>query len=113
MSEAEIDARLLVLDAAENERRATAPPGADDTDEEPEPSEAAGTDVITRSLEILQRIANGIDSRASGPDRMRAAELREQYLAATNPRDPLEEEIDSWSPEQLQDELDQLTAEDD
>jgi len=52
-------------------------------------------------------------TRATGRDRMRATELREQYLAATSPPDPLREEIESWSPEQLEEELESLLSEGD
>ena len=89
-SDAEIEEELRELEAADNERRATSGPDADvaaDTEDEPGPSEAPGSEVITRCLEALKRIGDGFDSRASGRDRMRAAELRGQYLAATSPRD--------------------------
>jgi hypothetical protein len=117
MSEAEIDAALLELEAGDNEPEAT--PGSDadvaaDTEDEPEPSESPGTEVITRCLEILQRIADGFDPRASGRDRMRAAELREQYVASTNPRkleDAFRDEIMSWTDEEVAREFESLLDE--
>ena len=116
MSEPELAALLLELDADDNELRTTPRPDSDmaaDTENEPEPSEAPGTDTITRCLEILQRIGDGFDSRATGPDRMRAAALREQHLAATSPRDPLRDLIESWTPEELEEETESLLAEND
>ena len=103
MSEEEIDAALRELEADDSEPRAT--PGRDanvaaDTEDEPEASEAPGTEVIARCLAILQRIADGVDSRASGRDRMRAAELREQHLAAS-PRSAFLDEIESMTLEEL------------
>ena len=119
-SDADIEAELRGLEAADNEARASSGPDADvaaDTEDEPGPSEAPGSEVITRSLEVLKRIGDGFDSHASGRDRMRAAELREQYLAATSPgdaiRDAFEEEIDSWTPQRLKEELESLLAEED
>ncbi len=103
MSEEEIDAALRELEADDSEPRAT--PGRDanvaaDTEDEPEASEAPGTDVIARCLAILQRIGDGVDLRASGRDRMRAARLREQYLAV-RPRSAFLDEIESMTLEEL------------
>jgi hypothetical protein len=119
MSEAELDAKILELEAADNEPQAT--PGPDTgvgsaTKNELERSEALGTGVVTSCLEILQRIGDGLDPRASGRDRIRAAELREQHLAATNPRkleDALWDKIMSWTEEELDRELESLLDEPD
>jgi hypothetical protein len=107
MSEAEIDAAIVdELKAAAKQPRPTPRASAevgDDREDEPERSEAPDTEEITRCLEILQRIGDGFDPRASGRDRMRAAELREQHLAATSRRDAiLEEEIELWVMEDLE-----------
>ena len=77
MSTEEIDAALRELEAADNELQATPDPDAEvgaDTEDEPEASEAPGTEVVARCLEVLQRIGDGFDPRASGRDRMHAAE---------------------------------------
>ena len=112
-SDAEIDAALLELEAADNEPPTSTRSDADaaaDTENGPEPSEAPGAEVRTRCLEILRRIGDGVDSRASGRDRMRAAALREQYLAATSPGDAIRDEIESWTPEELESFLAEASA---
>ena len=113
MSEAEMDAALLELEAARNDRVTIQAP-ADETAEtrsEPHPSAALRADVTEKCLETLQRIAAGWDSRASGRDRMRAAELRDRHLATVG-RDAIRDEIDSWSEEDFDLELESLLDDD-
>ena len=114
MSPEEIDAAIRELEAHDSEHRANAGPDADmaaDTQDDPEASEAPGTEVIARCLAILQRIGDGVDSRASARDRMCAAELREQHLPAS-PRSALEDEIESMTPEEVRELYEDLVDED-
>ena len=113
MSPEEIDAAIRELEAHDSEHRATAGPDADvaaDTQDDPEASEAPSTEVIARCLAILQRIGDGVDSRASARDRMYAAELREQHLPAS-PRSALEDEIESMTPEEVRELYEDLVDE--
>jgi len=50
--------------------------------------------------EILRRIGDGVDPRATARGRMRAAELRERHQPATD-RGPFWEVIQSWTDEEL------------
>jgi hypothetical protein len=105
MSEEEIDAALAELEAELETHRdldeAASPPPRND-----EPS--TNVDALTTAcLEILRRIADGVDPRATARDRMRAAELREHYLPAPD-KGAYWEEIDSWPNEELKQELEEL-----
>jgi hypothetical protein len=111
MNEEEVNAELAEVEAALAEIRASDPATHRDLDQAHvitnEPS-AHGEALKTRCLEILRRIGDGVDTRATARDRMSAAELRERYLSHTD-RDPLSEEVDSWDEAQLDREMEDLT----
>ena len=99
----DIEAELRELEAA-------AAVDAGDTEDDPEPSEAPGTEVVARCLEILPADRLTIPG-ASGRDRMRAAELRQQHLPL--PAKSVWDEIwESMTPEEQARELESLGAED-
>jgi hypothetical protein len=115
MTEAEIDAAIAKLEAEISELMTIGgepqvtpgpdPDVASGTEAEREPSQSRDP-LIAECLDVLKRIGDGLDPRASGKDRLRAAELREEYVAATSGRDPIREEIESWSMEELESFLD-------
>jgi hypothetical protein len=107
MSEEEIVAALAELESdLETHPDLDDAAGPPPSHEEPSPNVDALT---TTCLEILRRIGDGVDPRATARDRMRAAELREHHLPAPD-KGPYWEEIESWTSEELVRELKDLLA---
>jgi hypothetical protein len=108
MSEEQMDAALAKLEASERESHPDLGQAASRPPRNEEPS--TNVDALTRTcLEILRRIGDGVDPRATARDRMRAAELREHHLPAPD-KGPYWEEIESWTNEELALELRDLLA---
>jgi hypothetical protein len=108
MSEGQIDAALAEFEASERASH----PDLDEAASPPPRNEEPSTNVdalTTTCLEILRRIGDGVDPRATARDRMRAAELREHHLPAPD-KDAYWEEIESWTHEELALELKDLIA---
>jgi hypothetical protein len=110
MSLEEIEAILEEHDASQLETErdldpAACAPGNDEPSTDVEALRAG-------CLEILQRIGDGVDPRATPRDRMRAAELRERHLPLANV-DPFSELMESWTDDELERELHDLLREPD
>ena len=111
MSDEEIEAITRELIARVRERKARGeiePEATADTADQP-PVDARQTEITVRCLEVLQRIGDGCDPRASARDRMHAAELRDHYVVPANADPPwmqeTMEEWDSWTEERRDQEL--------
>jgi hypothetical protein len=106
LSDEEVEAitRELVAKVRERKARGEIEPEAIAHTAEQPPADARETETTRRCLEVLQRIGDGCDPRASARDRMRAAELRDRYVAPANADPPwlqeMMEEWNSWTEEQ-------------
>ena len=99
MSDEEIEAITRELIARVRERKARGeiePEATADTADQP-PVDARQTEMTVRCLEVLQRIGDGCDPRASARDRMHAAELRDHYVVPANADPPwMQETMEEW-----------------
>jgi hypothetical protein len=106
MSDEEVEEITRELVAKVRERKARGEIESDATAEpiDQPPVDTREAEMTLRCLEVLQRIGDGCDPRASARDRMRAAELRDRFVAPANADPPwlqeMMEEWNSWTEEQ-------------